>query len=94
MMRLGGRKGSGKKGGCLGMWMEYDVVSDKRFSHQHCLFTSLSAANPLDEECEAEGQVVCHRGRIRGVRGAASGGGGKDVHLAARARYSISPCCT
>lgn len=28
-------------------------------------------ANPLDEECEAEGKVVCHQGRIRGERGVA-----------------------
>lgn len=27
------------------------------------------AANPLDEECEKEGKVVCHQGRIRGERG-------------------------
>jgi ABC-type transporter Mla subunit MlaD len=29
------------------------------------------AANPLDEECEREGKVVCHQGRIRGERGVA-----------------------
>lgn len=29
----------------------------------------LAAANPLDEECETEGKVVCHQGRIRGERG-------------------------
>ncbi len=28
------------------------------------------AANPLDEDCEKEGLVVCHQGRIRGERGA------------------------
>lgn len=28
-------------------------------------------ANPLDEECEAEGKVVCHQGRIQGQRGVA-----------------------
>mmetsp|Transcript_9400 Transcript_9400/g.25453 ORF Transcript_9400/g.25453 Transcript_9400/m.25453 type:complete len:368 (-) Transcript_9400:142-1245(-) len=28
-------------------------------------------ANPLDEDCEAEGKVVCHQGRIRGERGVA-----------------------
>lgn len=28
-------------------------------------------ANPLDEDCEAEGKVVCHQGRIKGVRGVA-----------------------
>lgn len=29
------------------------------------------SANPLDEECEKEGKVVCHQGRIRGERGVA-----------------------
>lgn len=28
-------------------------------------------ANPLDEDCEAEGKVVCHQGRIKGERGVA-----------------------
>ncbi|KAI7842807.1 hypothetical protein COHA_003553 [Chlorella ohadii] len=28
-------------------------------------------ANPLDEDCEQEGLVVCHQGRIRGERGVA-----------------------
>lgn len=28
-------------------------------------------ANPLDEDCEAEGKVVCHQGRIKGQRGVA-----------------------
>lgn len=28
-------------------------------------------ANPLDEECESEGKVVCHQGRIQGQRGVA-----------------------
>ena len=28
-------------------------------------------ANPLDEDCEREGKVVCHQGRIRGERGVA-----------------------
>ncbi len=28
-------------------------------------------ANPLDEECEREGKVVCHQGRIKGERGVA-----------------------
>ena len=28
-------------------------------------------ANPLDEECEQEGKVVCHQGRIKGERGVA-----------------------
>lgn len=28
-------------------------------------------ANPLDEECEGEGKVVCHQGRIKGERGVA-----------------------
>jgi ABC-type transporter Mla subunit MlaD len=28
-------------------------------------------ANPLDEDCETEGKVVCHQGRIRGERGVA-----------------------
>ena len=28
-------------------------------------------ANPLDEDCEAEGKVVCHQGRISGQRGVA-----------------------
>ena len=28
-------------------------------------------ANPLDEDCEEEGKVVCHQGRIRGERGVA-----------------------
>lgn len=28
-------------------------------------------ANPLDENCEKEGKVVCHQGRIRGERGVA-----------------------
>ncbi|PSC74041.1 TRIGALACTOSYLDIACYLGLYCEROL chloroplastic [Micractinium conductrix] len=28
-------------------------------------------ANPLDEDCEKEGLVVCHQGRIRGERGVA-----------------------
>ena len=32
--------------------------------------TLRSAANPLDEDCEKEGLVVCHQGRIRGERGA------------------------
>ena len=27
--------------------------------------------NPLDEDCEAEGKVVCHQGRIKGERGVA-----------------------
>ena len=30
----------------------------------------MHAANPLDEDCEQEGLVVCHQGRIRGERGA------------------------
>lgn len=33
------------------------------------LGTIISAANPLDEECEKEGKVVCHQGRIQGERG-------------------------
>ena len=28
-------------------------------------------ASPLDEECEAEGAVVCHSGRIKGQPGVA-----------------------
>lgn len=28
-------------------------------------------ANPLDEDCEKEGKVVCHQGRIKGERGVA-----------------------
>ena len=28
-------------------------------------------ANPLDEDCEREGKVVCHQGRIKGERGVA-----------------------
>jgi ABC-type transporter Mla subunit MlaD len=28
-------------------------------------------ANPLDEECETEGKVVCHQGRMKGQRGVA-----------------------
>jgi hypothetical protein len=30
-----------------------------------------AVANPLDEDCEKEGQVVCHQGRIKGERGEA-----------------------
>ena len=29
------------------------------------------SANPLDEDCEEEGKVVCHQGRIKGERGVA-----------------------
>ena len=28
-------------------------------------------ASPLDEECESEGAVVCHQGRIKGQPGVA-----------------------
>ncbi len=28
-------------------------------------------ASPLEEECEAEGQIVCHQGRIKGQPGVA-----------------------
>lgn len=31
----------------------------------------LLQASPLEEECEAEGQIVCHQGRIKGQPGVA-----------------------
>lgn len=46
----------------------------------------LAAANPLDEDCEEEGLVVCHQGRIRGERGAAAG-----LLRGARASAGVAP---
>lgn len=40
------------------------------FQLPYAAMTLRSAANPLDEDCEKEGLVVCHQGRIRGERGA------------------------
>lgn len=44
-------------------------VSARHRCHSPPPCASLPAANPLDEDCEKEGLVVCHQGRIRGERG-------------------------
>ena len=47
----------------LGKFQIRSVAQSHRPSHQQ--------ASPLDEECEAEGAVVCHSGRIKGQPGVA-----------------------